>query len=88
MTKHTTGAWEIEGDWSGGPNMGGWITTPHCVFEISPICGSEREIVADIRLIAAAPKMLAALERAAKKLTLDECIECGIEVALVETRSA
>lgn len=76
--------WDLEGNWNGGPDMGGWITTPHCVFEINPICGSGREIVADIRLIAAVPKILAALEKAAKKLTLDECIECGIEVAIVE----
>ena len=91
MTQHTPGVWEIEGNWDGGPDMGGWITTPHCVFEINPICGSKPEIVADIRQIAAAPELLDALEAARIELVARGCRNNGtmdlVEAAIAKARN-
>ncbi|WP_168990511.1 hypothetical protein [Aureimonas flava] len=66
-SKHTPGPWQLEGNWSAnGRKLGGWVSTMHPspIFELSPLVGFSDEIVANARLIAAAPELLAMLREA------------------------
>lgn len=93
MTQHTPGPWSRFdlGKWQ-GVEIGETPTGEQpCIVHWSGFdaCGlSQPEYAANARLIAAAPELLDALEKAAKKLTLDECIECGIEAAITKARNA
>ena len=67
-TAHTPGPWFLEGNWC--PNshrpLGGWVShSPPSgvpVFGLEPSVGTLEEIVANARLIAAAPDLLDALQ--------------------------
>lgn len=75
MKAHTPGPWKLEGNWVDG-KLGGWISTlhPSPLFELIPITGTKDEIIANARLIAAAPDLLAALQEceAAEDATHDQ----------------
>lgn len=62
MTKHTPGPWILEGHWSpDSKKLGGWVSTAHPspLFALEPITGTPANIIANARLIAAAPDLLA-----------------------------
>lgn len=61
---HTPGPWKLEGTWSldSKQPLGGWVSTMHPspLFSLEPITGTPANIIANARLIAAAPELLAA----------------------------
>ena len=65
--KHTPGPWFLEGHWDVKSkfDLGGWVSSnppAGCpIFQLEPSVGTAEEIVANARLIAAAPDLLAAL---------------------------
>lgn len=64
MGKHTPGPWMLEGSWSiDSDGLGGWVSTihPSPLFALDPILGTPESIIANARLIAAAPELLKAL---------------------------
>lgn len=58
MTQHTPGPWEVQ------PDEGGIMFSGSAGFEITPWGNPAPVSIADLRLIAKAPEMLALLERA------------------------
>jgi hypothetical protein len=66
--KHTPGPWFLEGYWDVKSkfDLGGWVSSnppAGCpIFQLEPSVGTAEEIVANARLIAAAPDLLAALK--------------------------
>jgi hypothetical protein len=81
---HTPGPWFLEGNWdaASGKTLGGWVSCNYpagCpVFGLEASVGTPQEIVANARLIAAAPDMLAALKEAFAEL---QCVRDYIEDA-------
>jgi hypothetical protein len=64
--KHTPAPWKLEGNWEIDSNpIGGWISTEHPVplFELTPMTGNPAGIIANARLIAAAPETAAERDR-------------------------
>lgn len=63
----TPGSWFLEGNWSAGSEMGGWLScgapdTAHSpLFGLDPICGSPEQIIANARAIALLPDLLSEL---------------------------
>lgn len=68
VAKHTAGPWFLEGNWEDDESkpLGGWVSSffpsGSPVFELVPVVGARAEIIANARLVAAAPELLAALE--------------------------
>jgi hypothetical protein len=67
--KHTPGPWFLEGHWDVKSkfDLGGWVSSnppAGCpIFQLEPIVGTPEEIVANARLIAAAPETAAERDR-------------------------
>jgi hypothetical protein len=67
--KHTPGPWFLEGHWDVKSkfDLGGWVSSnppAGCpIFQLEPSVGTAEEIVANARLIAAAPDLLDALKQ-------------------------
>lgn len=92
--QHTPGPWFLEGNWSGqgvGP-LGGWVSSnPPAgmpVFELGPVVGERAEIVANARLIAAAPDLLKALEYARRFVKPADVDTDFIDAAIAKARGA
>lgn len=75
---HTPGPWIIDGDVPEKLGFQGWLcTATGPLGRMEPVCHIEAVSAADVRLIAAAPDLLAALKLAEDRLAL--LIECDNE---------
>ena len=87
MAQHTPGPWFLEGKWTPGlGRLGGWVSSnPPAgspVFELRPVVGDQETIIANARLIAAAPDLLAYVRRCASN-----CAEANELLKRVEGQS-
>lgn len=88
---HTAGPWKLEGNWTiSAKPLGGWVSTihPSPLFELNPLTGSSEEIIANARLIAAAPDLLASLIAVTDELERIAVPEDGIGKARHAARAA
>lgn len=92
--QHTPGPWFLEGNWSdqGRGPLGGWVSSnPPAgmpIFELGPVVGDRAEIVANARLIAAAPDLLAACQQALELHEPDEGIGHVLQAAIAKALGA
>lgn len=87
------GPWFLQGNWQpGSKNIGGWVSfcrpAPMPVFELGPVVGTEQEIIASARLIAAAPELYEALRLCAAVIAGDTMHKQGLVEALEAAQAA